>query len=55
VRIGVIGAGRVGGTLAAALARAGHAVSVGVRTVEGRAVDGATVVPVDEAVQGRRS
>jgi predicted dinucleotide-binding enzyme len=52
VRIGVIGAGRVGGTLAAALARAGHAVSVGVRTVEGRAVDGATVVPVDEAVQG---
>jgi predicted dinucleotide-binding enzyme len=52
VRIGVVGAGSIGGTLATALARAGHDVSVGVRSPEGRSVEGATVAGVGEAVAG---
>jgi predicted dinucleotide-binding enzyme len=35
VRIGIIGAGRIGGTLASALDRAGHEVVVGVRSEAG--------------------
>lgn len=52
MRIGVIGAGHVGGTLATALGRAGHAVTVGVRSPAGREVDGATVVSIEEALAG---
>jgi 8-hydroxy-5-deazaflavin:NADPH oxidoreductase len=52
MRIGVIGGGSVGGTLAKALARAGHEVKVGVRSPEGRELEGATVVAAGDAVAG---
>lgn len=42
MRIGIIGAGRIGGTLASALSRAGHEVVVGRRSEPGS---------IDEAVQ----
>ena len=50
MRIAVIGAGKVGGTLATALARAGHDVTVGVRSPQGRVLEGATVGSVADAV-----
>lgn len=53
MQIAVIGAGRIGGTLATALVRAGHDVTVGVRAPERHEVDGAAVVPVAEALAGR--
>jgi predicted dinucleotide-binding enzyme len=52
VKIAVIGAGNIGGTLATTLGRAGHDVTVGVRSPEGRAVEGATCATVDDALAG---
>lgn len=56
LRVGVIGAGRVGATLGAALARAGHeivaacAVSEQSRERAGRLLPGAALLPADEVV-----
>jgi hypothetical protein len=52
MRIGVIGAGNVGGTLATALGRAGNDVTVGVRSPEGREVENAAVASVADALTG---
>jgi 8-hydroxy-5-deazaflavin:NADPH oxidoreductase len=52
MRIAIVGAGNIGATLAAALGRAGHDVTVGVRSPEGREVEGATVAPVGDALAG---
>jgi predicted short-subunit dehydrogenase-like oxidoreductase (DUF2520 family) len=58
LRVGVIGAGRVGSTLGAALARAGHeisgvvAVSAESRRRAERWLPGAPVLPTDEVVTG---
>jgi len=47
MRIGIVGAGKIRGTLAAALGRAGHEVTVGVRAPEGRATTVADRVVAD--------
>jgi predicted dinucleotide-binding enzyme len=52
MKIGIVGAGNIGGTLARALRRAGHDVTVGVRSPEGREVDGASVASIADAVVG---
>jgi predicted dinucleotide-binding enzyme len=52
MRIAIIGAGNIGATLASALGRAGHQVTVGVRSPEGRDVEGATCATVDDALAG---
>jgi 8-hydroxy-5-deazaflavin:NADPH oxidoreductase len=52
VNIGVIGAGNIGGTLASKLGRAGHDVTVGVRSPEGREVAAARCASVEDAVVG---
>jgi predicted dinucleotide-binding enzyme len=52
MRIGVIGAGNIGGTLASALGRAGHEVTVGVRSPEGREVENAAVASPADAISG---
>src|SRR4051794_27966567 len=52
MRIAIIGAGNIGGTLATALGRSGHDVSVGVRSPEGRDIAGATVATVGDALAG---
>jgi 8-hydroxy-5-deazaflavin:NADPH oxidoreductase len=52
VKIGVIGAGNIGGTLATKLGRAGHDVTVGVRSPEGRAVEAARCATIADAVGG---
>ena len=52
MRIGIIGAGNIGGTLGAALGRAGHDVTVGVRSPAGRQVDAAAVAAIADAVSG---
>jgi 8-hydroxy-5-deazaflavin:NADPH oxidoreductase len=51
VRIAVIGAGRIGGTVGAAWQRAGHEVTFGVREPGGRSEGGPFATPED-AVQG---
>jgi predicted dinucleotide-binding enzyme len=50
MKITVVGAGHIGGTLAGALGRAGHDVTVGVRSPEGRAVEHAAVVSIGDAL-----
>jgi 8-hydroxy-5-deazaflavin:NADPH oxidoreductase len=52
MKIAIIGAGNIGGTLATALGRAGHDVTVGVRAPEGREIEAATVGTVDAALAG---
>jgi predicted dinucleotide-binding enzyme len=52
MRIAIVGAGNIGGTLAAALGRAGHDVTVGVRAPEGRQMEGAAVATVADALSG---
>jgi predicted dinucleotide-binding enzyme len=51
MKIGIVGAGNIGGTLATALGRAGHEVTVGVRSPEGRHVEAAAVGPIADALR----
>ena len=52
MNVAIIGAGNIGGTLATALARAGHEVTVGVRDPAGRSVDGCAVTDLAGALDG---
>jgi 8-hydroxy-5-deazaflavin:NADPH oxidoreductase len=52
VKIAVVGAGNIGGTLASKLADAGNDVTVGVRSPEGRQVEGARLASTTDALDG---
>src|SRR4051794_36530249 len=55
MHVAIIGAGNIGGTLATALARAGHEVTVGVRDPGGRIVEGAAVSGLADALVGAQA